>query len=359
MGETYTFRVRAIDIFGQQSEIERQVLVSDDLMLYPLDSSNSFAHYDNIGWFSTHEKPVISFKSSRDVSSCQLLGHSQSFVGGPREFSLDLSSVTTFESSEDEVQDILIGCYDGGNLIPLTKQLIEVHSLSDFVVTSSNGFVFNEAPYETTLRVEGVGPYKHLKCSYSYEGQGTSFIPESGAESFERTIELGFSQGLKVLDVTCTDILGRSLTKSYDFEINVNQPLELSNLKLVSDFEQEANQGIFYVQKDKGYDLSFQLNKRNVACEYHVLENGNLFSGIVNFFKNLFSVGKEDLVVDEDPYVFESSTPLTFSQEEYSLSISCSHVTDGTVLEPTTYDVKVLENLNEDLEVLGVQRVES
>lgn len=347
VGNTYDFKVIAYDLGGNVNETLVSVNVEAGVGLRLLDSVDAKVDFGKTQWVTSSIAPTISFKTSRVVDYCMVYpaiddiwvnisGNSnvatEKLQGGSSDtFTFDLSELGFYDLSlvDDGYSNIKVVCLYNNTYYNYTRGLRYIDYLPDYVLSSSNGFVFNEAPFETVLMVKSVGPYKYISCNYGFDDGSMVSFDQKNDTRFEQNIDLNdLSSGIHNLNLECSDILGNvGPSKSYKFEIDKNAPLEIENLYLSSEGVDYSPEGdIIYVNPNvDSFNLNILLSKKNgVECSYLINPSGNMFSGVVSFFRNLFSIGVEDMSSSDLPYEF-SSTGLSFNQETGNyLKVTCN-----------------------------------
>jgi hypothetical protein len=93
---------------------------------------------------------------------------------------------------------------------------------------------------------------------------------------------------------------------------------------------------VFYLNSDQA-KLSFKTNfKDGVSCSYRVDSKEGIFSGVINFFRELFDVEQKE-IVPKDSFEFVEDN-IKFKEGENKLIINCVY-NEGNYIEE--YDVKV------------------
>lgn len=337
----YTFTVKAFDTGGNMNESSIDVSVRDGVGITLLDSVSSFVDPGKFSWIAGSVSPIVSFKTSKTVTSCNLYpfidgrwvdvfgDYSKNDInleGGlnTNTFSFDLSTLDGYDVSllEGKSSFIKMVCLQGGNYYNYTRELRYIDSVPDYVLTSSEGFVFNEEPYGTQIDVLSVGPYRHITCDYRVDGAGYQPLSVTSGTRFTRTLDFStLGTGEHTLNVLCKDLVGNvGPEKSYKFLINKGKGIDIVNLSLGSS-SSDLNNNI-YVNSLTNLDLEFALNKRNgVSCSYVINPSGNFVTGVVNFFKNLLSVGVKE-IASANVYKYTVSG-LNFEGNQNIMKVTC------------------------------------
>lgn len=316
----YTFKVRAYDTGGNMNESSIDVSVRDGVGITLLDSVNSFVDPGKFSWITKTTAPMISFKTSKTVTSCSIYpfiddrwvdvfgdysNKNVNVEGGTNTntFSFDLSTLNGYDVSslDGKSSFVKVVCLQGGNYYNYTRELRYIDSIPDYVLSSSEGFVFNEEPYGTQIEVKSVGPYRHISCDYRVDGAGYQPISVNSGTKFARTLDFStLGSGEHTLNVLCRDLVGNlGPEKSYKFLVNKGLPINIVNLSLSDSlgnvFAADAENNI-YLSKASNLNLEFVLNKKNgVQCSYVINPAGNFVTGAINFVKNLFSIGVKEI----------------------------------------------------------------
>lgn len=358
LGQTYDLRLEAKDNSGNFNSTGRIIHTVDGLSIRLLNSENSYVDMDGFSWVSNAAAPVISFKTSEPVSFCMVYpmkdqewvrvtgdndAASRSLeIRDTDTFSFDLSGFAGYDLSQvsDSNSYVEIQCreYDKTNRTVYKRNIQMVNSVPDYVLSSSNGFIFNEEPFSTFLTVKSVGAYRYLNCKYKIDDEAYVEFNEKNSSIFRKDLSLeSINTGEHTLYLQCSDVLGNpGPLKEYDFIVDKSSDIAINDLKLIGANEYTPVGNEIYIS-EKNLDLEFTLNKKNnVYCDYVVSRSGNVFNEMVNFFKNLFGGGRKEIQGTEFAYQFRGDG-LSFSEGENTLRVDCnSGSADGVSM---TYDV--------------------
>lgn len=361
-GQSYNLKVVAYDKSGNMNQSSLDVVLSDALSITLIDSSNAFADFDRRSWVTDVSAPIISFKTSKVVSNCMLYPANDSewvdltgnpFIMGENfeasstdTFSFDLSEKSFYDLSllSDMESNALIVCLYNSSYYKFTRAVRMINYLPDYVLESSEGFVFNEEPYKTNIEVRSVGPYRYVTCKYGF-GTPTQNVPGGTDTVFNFQLDLeSKSSGTHELKLECEDRFGnKGPTKEYDFVVNKNMILSMSDVKLSIDglsYDLVEGSTNSISNEDLTYDLSFKLNKKDVTCSYVINPTGSMVDGVVNFFKDMFSAGYQEITNVNDPYTFQT-TGVTFDSDLNVFKISCD---DGTNTVSKNYNIEKVDS---------------
>ncbi len=335
----YEFEVVAKDGFGNEVNVTKTILVKDGVGIRLIDSDSALVDFDRFSWITKFNAPVLNFETSKSVISCnikplyddvwikfysedeQRLSMTQSGIE-ISDFSYDLSTFNegSYDLSQGDQKDfdILIQCNNGTQVFNFTRTLSLINTLPDYVLSSSEGFLINNEPYETNLEVLSVGPYKYITCAYSVDG--SPFIDFNGGISYRFVESLSFAnfaQGTYNIDLKCADKLGtEGPLKSYNFIVNQDVATTFEDIKLTNGaLDYELVDNTFYVDTLDGFGLEFKANKNDLACSYYVEKYiGNPITSLFTYFINLFVDNTEDLSSSSNPFVYLVSSGISFSE---------------------------------------------
>ena len=324
----YTFTLKAYDEGGNVNETSETVQIKDGVGIILQDSSNSFVDPSRFSWVTKTESPIINFRTSKYVDSClvypmidqewiDITGDSNiqdtnMELRNTDQFSFDLSVLGSYDLTqlEDKSASVNIICLYNNSYYNYTRDVKYVEFIPDYTLTSSEGFLLNEEPFSTTIDVRSVGPYRYITCEYKIDGSEPNGFVKSRATEFREEIDFSsYSTGNHTLSLVCEDIVGNvGYEKEYEFYINKQAELNLEEVQL----SRESNlylpyQDTIYINQDGTYDINFKLNKKNnIACSYMINSNTAL-SGPINFFRNLFSIGSQEVLSMDNNYEYTAS----------------------------------------------------
>jgi hypothetical protein len=331
--------------------------VVDGIGLILKDSSNSKVDLNNIRWITKEKSPTISFKTTKVVDNCIVypfidpiwnyeseddLSKISKSLGGGTDFSFDLSSFVLFDlTKNDKIETkIKISCYYNSTYYDYERSILYVNFLPDYVLSIKKGFSINQEPFESLATIKSVGPYRPIKCSYSYNN-GVFKEIEGGDYSDVINFNLDFSSletGENYINIKCEDLAGNiGPEKRYKLYVDKYSTFKISDLKLYSkNSEYLLKDNVFYLNSDQA-KLSFKTNfKDGVSCSYRVDSKEGIFSGVINFFRELFDVEQKE-IVPKDSFEFVEDN-IKFKEGENKLIINCVY-NEGNYIEE--YDVKV------------------
>ncbi len=347
----YKFTVKAYDSGGNINSSNIDVSIRDGVSITLLDSQSAFVDPGKFSWITKDTTPVLSFKTSKLVSSCDLYPYTDdrwfdvygdnvqksftmnSDVSNTDLFSFDLSSLENYDVSltSGKSSFVKVVCLYNKSYYNYTREIKYIDYLPDYVLTSSEGFVLNEEPYQSLINVKSVGPYRYITCDYRIDGGGYEEFSNQLGTVFDRLVDFSTrGTGEHTLNLQCRDIVGNiGPQKEYKFLITKGAQLELEdiNLKLDEKIFTSNEEDSIYVSNLNNLDLSFKLNKKNdVSCNYVINPTGGFITGSINYLKNLLSIGTKDITTSN---VYEYNVEgLDFENNENILRISCS--TSGT-----------------------------
>lgn len=362
-GDIYTFTLKAQDTGGNVNESSKTVQVVDGLGITLRDSSNSFVDPTRVTWVTSSKSPIINFETSKVADSCTIfpmedeewktitnnnaISTLNSELKFTKSFSFDLSSFGGYDLSQisDRSSSVKIICLQNNTFINFTRTVQLIDFIPDYVMSSSEGFLFNEEPFQTVLDVKSVGPYRFLNCEYAIGDGSFNSFNERDSTEFKKDLSFEFlGSGTHTLKLQCEDLVGNEgPLKTYDFVINKEARLTLSNVSLsngVFTFKEDTPSNTIFIGDESNLDISFTTNKKNdVSCSY-IINSDTTLNKVIGFFKNLFSIGKVDIEQDLNPFLFKSSG-LSFDRDnENTLRIDCRVL--GSNSESFTKNFKVI-----------------
>lgn len=370
INSTYVFKLKAYDVYGNSKEKFLSLTRRDGVVLKFIDSINLKA-VNGTTLVTKVNSPIISFKSSVIPDYCDLYpmidlewesitGNSNSKFNKVRventtTFNVDLSQITGFDLSKRTQinNNIKVSCYYNFKTYTYYSSIYILNSLPDYVLNSSEGFVLNEQPFTTVANVKSVGPYKQLEnCTYLLNGNKYIFSQNKDV-NFNSLLNFStLPSGTYDVSLECQDIVENfGPNKKYKFIVNKEAKLALSDIRLEkSQMNYLMNNNIIDVGELGSYTLKFNTNKKiGVNCGY-VLDSGlSTFDSMMNFVKNLFGAGRENLVVTDSVYSYEKSINLVSDSSE--LNLHCDVLGDEDVnlrimLIKDTSNITTLASMN-------------
>ena len=369
VGKNYSFEFRAYDSNNNVNTSFIEVEDKPGIGIRLLDTSgNSYVDSSSMFWISNKKNPIISFETSKSVNYCAIYPfidknwgiilndktinskYLQKTNDGTNKFSFDLSSLNGFDMSKfpSIFNPIKIICSYNNTLYNYTRDLMFIDFLPDYTLTSSEGFAFTESPYQTTINVKSVGPYKSISCQYSIDSGNYQDLMPKVSTSFVKVLSFSdLSSGRHTLNLKCNDIAGDiGPIKHYSFLVDKSGIIRMSNFSLYSSngFKYGKDSSDSYYISENGVNLKFYLNmKSSVSCNYMINPSGNAVSNIISFFKNLFKIGEKEIPTGVNPYEFKVGG-LNFKDGTNDLKIDCSNGADTL-----TKDFNVIKSSNTQL----------
>lgn len=367
-GQSYEFLVRAYDKMGNYNDSRVYVNVSDGVVMWLLNSTNSKVDVSTLGWITAQDKPTIKFTLSKsDIDSCSFSPFAdsawadagvidssiQSFQKVGNDFIFDLNTLPNFDLSliDSQTVDFVINCAYNRTNYQYVRYLQKIDYLPDYVLTSQRGFYLNEEPYKLNVSVKSVGPYRYVTCNYGFDVNAISNPIENGIFATQFTQELdftSFTDGQKSIFLRCQDTLGNiGPTKEFVFGVYKNEPIRISNIsfKVGSNVYPEDNNRIL-LDSNTQYELSFMTNKKSssgVECKYQLTEQGGIFNWVTNFFGNLFGTNQKAVSFNDNPY--EAKDSVTINSANNQLVVICEDSLGNTASETILVE-KLTTNLN-------------
>jgi hypothetical protein len=369
IGETYQFKVVAYDKSGNVNESIMNFRIVDGISIELLDSDDSFASESGMSWITKSNAPEISFRTSRESQECRLHPFSQDewmsvldnsdarlikeiILGSEvtdNTYSFDLSSFSGFNINSLNRSEtmVLIRCKYNDSFYDFNRRIYKIDKLPDYVVESSEGFILNEEPFETTINITGVGFYKYMTCDYSIDGGSTYTIAGGYREKFSTNIDFSsLSEGEHTLEVVCENKLDvRGPRKSYSFIVNKDIETDISEVNLMkgSRVKELAVDEESYINERDGYDMSFRTNKKDISCSVEVENSNNIFTKVMSFIANLFVDNNIEIESGIDPYLFESTQTISFAEGLNRIVVECDGMTDKE------YEVRYIDELSGEI----------
>ena len=373
--QTYTFRVELYDYVGNVGS-DSVSIITNPMINYDMVSTLGQSYVlGPLHLITNLSAPVISFRISTEDLTCRvypfvdqkwgnLVTDETSYFPAGRDsneadrYSIDLSSVPSFSFDnilEDEnggkSVDVKLSCENEGIWVNQTIDLrwVDKFSIPDYVLESSNGFRINEYPYLTDITITSVGPFRPIRCMYSFDGSAPSIefdeslYPQNFALNFEFTQSFNFSSfsdGDYTMKLLCNNAFGiDGPLKEYSFVVAKDEPLVISSVKLVGSRGEYIPQeeGVIYVGDSSAY-LELSLNRKNANCEYRLDDSSSIVDAIISFFRRIFFLGWEDLS-SLQRYLFKS--PNMDFESEHELRINCVYDNKGA---DESYDVIYMDN---------------
>ena len=359
IGDIYDFTLVVKDGAGNEKIVEQQVFIKDGVSIKIIDSEFSFVDVGGFSWLTKQYAPIVSFEVSKDeVSRCSLypfvdeewesiVGDDYidvySFVNGDevsdRIFSFDLSSFEGFDlrSIDDKSVDLKIICIYNNTAYTYLRDISLIDSIPDYVLESSNGFVFNDNSYFTSLEITSVGAYRDISCEYEFDGVNA---PLGVGYGDEFSLDLSFihlESGTYEFSLSCVDSLGtKGPKKSYTFVVNKELGVLIEDINLFyGNLNYElSDAGVFYINKLSDVSLRLRSNKVDVDCNYEISKDGNIFIDVFRFVKNLFVDNLVEVSSTSVPYEFEAVFDFDFEEGGfYNLIVECSDRSGNIVNE--------------------------
>lgn len=357
---SYTFKVVATDISGNEITESVVATVKDGILVIPLSTSTAKVDTYLRSWFVKDKTANFAFKTSQPVTSCTVFPSGVSLstitpqlVDGKYTFTLTMpQSISLMEMS--------IECAytkDGGDQVthPRRMQVEVIDALPDYTLTSSKGFILNEDPFMTNLTIKSVGPYRPIRCNLSYGSDVTQFYQTNLVEKFSKVLDLSSKSGTGVLTLQCKDELGiTGPVKTYTFDVRKTEQLQVKNLWLTKGTDKylvrtENGQHVVYLPQQSAYSFEVELNKKNtktaqnaagVECSMHVEKGAeNIFATALNWVRNIFGLNTQVLSTP-----VTSSYGFTLANPQGTVSIYPSTIMtlscfDGVTPNPTVIQV--------------------
>lgn len=356
VGRVYTFRLKVKDTGGNTFETFKTVQILNGLGITLTDSNNAKVDPTKFVWATNVNSPTINFEISVVADSCIVKPFVNKFwesITGDNsvselrlekrnsnKFSFDLSQFEQYDLSKvtDKKSTINIICLYNNTYYNYTRTIAYIDYIPDYVLTSEEGFVFNEEPFSTTINVKSVGPYRFITCKYGIDDESLKSFNEENSIYFSKKLDFTFiGSGVHLLTLVCEDIVGnKGPTKTYEFSIDKESALDIEDIKLKNNadtFSKQEN-NIIYVNDVSNLDLEFKLNKKNdISCSY-IINSDTKLSGVINFFKNLFNIGSKQLP-ESNAFVFNAKGLNFDAQTNNILRIECNSLasSDGFARE--------------------------
>ena len=376
---TYSFKVELYDYVGNVGSDSITVTTNPMINYDMVNTPDQSYVLGPLHLITNLNAPVISFRISTEDLTCRvyplidqkwgsLIRNETKYYEAVRDsseadkYSIDLSSVPSFSFDDNILEDenggksvnVKLSCQNEGIWVNQTIDLrwVDTFSLPDYVLESSNGFRINELPYLTNITITSVGPFRPIRCMYSFDGSAPStefdetLYPQDFALNFEFTPSFNFSSfsdGDYTMKLLCNNAFGiDGPLKEYSFVVAKDEDLVINWAKLVGSSGEQVLQedGVNYVA-DSNARLELSLNRKNVSCEYRLEDSDSFIDIIISFFRRIFFLGWEDLsstqrylITSQDDIVFES---------EHDLSIRCIYDNKDAVKK---YEVRYVDNPN-------------
>jgi hypothetical protein len=335
IGQSYTIKVIAKDMSQNQDVETMSFTAQNGVRIIPL--STETAKIDGYGrtWLIRGSEASFKFKTSQPVTSCLVLpsGVSYSQVEVQQqgsEYTFDFSLGDTLSA----IELVMLCNYTFDEQLFSTQRKVivsKLQSIPDYVLTSSNGFSFNEEPFTTELTITSVGAYKPITCEVSYPGEPVNVITTDLGQVFKIPLDLSGRSGEIPLTLVCTDELGmKGPTKTYTFTIVRDALLEVKNIWLVRNGKNYpvTSTGV-YLPSEGLYSFAVELNKKGVtlsevACSVTAeLSGQSAVSRVISFVKKVFGVNTRTLEPVENSYFMSISDSLSVYRES-TLKLTCS-----------------------------------
>ncbi len=308
-------------------------------------SEGIIARTDGIGWNTKENAPIISFKTTKATNICEVrvfengISISEEFDAQTDDgfnFEFDLSSIVGFDLEEDKGKDVQIriicesqdGVYSDQNSFYIFYQ----NSLPDYVLLVEKGFNINEGPYLFQAEIVNVGPFDIDECTLTLEGNDK--VIDINSYSRFKEIDLDFTtleNGAYEATLICKDNFGTlGPEKKYEFNIDKNSNIEISNVRLESTttlqdgrlrFDLAEDNNIYLRSDIQEYVVVIETNKKNnVYCTYDI--NTGMIPRIFDFFADIFSIGVRTIDQIPNSYIFEASEKETITSQS-TIDVEC------------------------------------
>ena len=377
--QTYNFRVELYDYVGNVGSDSVSVTVNPIINYDMVSTPGQSYVLGPLHLITNLSAPVISFRVSANDLTCRvyplidqkwgsLVRNDTKYFDAVKDsneadkHSINLSTVPSFSFDniliEDEnggkSVDVKLSCENEGIWVNQTIDLrwVDKFSIPDYVLESSNGFRINEYPYLTNITITSVGPFRPIRCMYSFNDSdpstkfNESLYPQDFALNFKFMQSFNFSSfsdGDYTMKLLCNNAFGiDGPLKKYSFVVAKDEPLVINWAKLIGGSGEQILQedGINYVA-DRNARLELNLNRKDVSCEYKLDDSESFIDIVISFFRRIFFLGWEDLsstqrylITLQDNIVFES---------EHDLSIRCSYDNKDAAKK---YEVRYIDNPN-------------
>lgn len=349
IGKSYNFKVIAKDRFGNIVQKSKTVIVKDGIGIRLLDSTNSIVDVGGFSWITKFDAPIISFRTSKNVERCSIypmqdliwrditgrndLGQLSSTILGSEVagnvYTFNLADFQGFNLSNLDFSriDVLIRCNYNLTNYNFTRSLTLLDAVPDYVLTSSEGFVLADSPYETNIDVKSVGYYKPISCSYSIDNGAPISMGNGFMTSFERVVSMGnLINGEHTLKLSCIDKLEiQGPVKTYKFIVDKATTIQIENVTLFNgNTMYDEQNGRIYVNKNN-LGLKFLTNKKSINCSYEIESSTGVFSRIINFIGNIFTDNMAQINRNSSSYEFKVDSGLSLVENASNkLKIQCS-----------------------------------
>ncbi len=375
--QTYTFRVDLYDYVGNVGS-DSITVTTNPMINYDMVSTPGQSYVlSPLHLITNLSAPIISFRISTEDLKCRvyplidqkwgrLVRNDTKYFDAVKDsneadrYSIDLSSVPSF-SFDNVLEDengrsvkVKLSCQNEGIWVNQTIDLrwVDKFSIPDYVLESSNGFRINEYPYLSDITITSVGPFRPIRCMYSFDGSApsTKFNESLNLQDFAINFKFmqsfnfsSFSDGDYTMKLLCNNAFGiDGPLKEYSFVVAKDEPLVINWAKLIGGSGEQILQedGINYVA-DSSALLELSLNRKNVSCEYKLDDSKSFIDIIISFFRRIFFLGWEDLSSTQR-YLITSQNNIVF-ESEHDLSIRCSYDNKDAVKK---YEVRYVDNPN-------------
>lgn len=361
IGGMYNFRLDAYDKVNNKNSTSKSIFINDSFYLILENSINSKVDPSKYVWITKNEAPIIKFRTTKPVEKCFItpLGNPKIEISSGaskiKDFSIDLSTSIGFNLSLLDSRESLINisCIKDNSdskSYKYQRKLKLINYLPDYVLSSSKGFVLNEAPYETNINVKSVGPYRYVNCEYNLGNTGYENFLQKNDVLFNNKIDFSnFQTGVYDVKIKCTDLVENvGPEKTYSFSINKSPEIIISDLTLYNPVNKYTSRPIIkdstktiYVSNITNLKLEFKLNKKNnIECNYNL--NSDSSWSIISFLKNLFSIGTEQITSSENPYIYSISN-FNLPSDVSNLVVSCN---DDVKSVKESYKIELLNDVN-------------
>lgn len=329
-----TFRIVTTDKHYNTVEKTIKLFYDDSFAMFIEESDTAFFDENNFGWVTNSLTPQLKLYSTQNFSSCivSLGSESETIIASSRievnlkDYSIDLNSLPK------QKMNLGVSCIYGNNQFFNTSYPLRyVDSLPDYTVYSEEGFILTDEPYTTNITLKSVGVYRRLNlCEYTIDSKISDEFERVDSRTFKTQLNFSeFTSGQHNFVVSCKDFFGtKGPEKKYTFVIDKNPELSINNVKLIgraNEYEEYQNTKKIYIGESDNLALSFDLNKKDVSCQYMIQKSGGILNGIARFFSNLFGTNYENISnIQDEIYTFKK-TGLTFDEtQENLLNIVCT-----------------------------------
>ena len=394
----YELTVLAKDKRGNSKLEVFEFETTDSFAVVVLNSSNTatYSMFPTV-WYSSVEKPILKFKTTKSAKSCVLTpGIEEGYIGSeyafdeiaPNEFDLNLNIKEDFKIKSGK-QKVEIVCVKDGNESDENERSEENDENSEDVEDEARVVVFldysNYVPdytleiewgrvqYVNELEVKEVnfllqqnGYFKEVLCAVFLRGDNdrevllTPLLEEFG--SFSGGSELGV--GNYAFEVSCETPLGvKGATKVYEFEVIKEEfDIDLISLSVIrdglvrDDLQADVSSSPIiladpqaYGEEILEYEVQFITNfQEELGCDIDIKKE----EGVFNFITQWFNTQSSQEVVPKELGVYSSI--ISVSNETKGMVIECSK--DSFKSEEFEFEFDFLDV--EEYSINGIEVVE-